>query len=48
MGAVSVQQHDLAAFAATVQREILAEEAHGHGLVGVERLASEIMNQPRG
>ena len=38
MGAVSVQQHDLAAFAATVQREILAEEAHGHGLVGVERL----------
>ncbi|MPN20141.1 hypothetical protein SDC9_167518 [bioreactor metagenome] len=37
MGAVSVQQHDLAAFAATVQREILAEEAHSHRLVGVER-----------
>jgi hypothetical protein len=34
--AVGVQQHDLAAFTAAVEGEILAEEAHGEGFVGVQ------------
>jgi hypothetical protein len=46
--AVGVEQHDLAAFTAAIEREVLAEEAHRRAACGYQSDASAIMNQPRG